>query len=295
MNAGSAKANGSSRSIRRTRRRGSIPTGPYPPPRRAGARGPSAWVWRNRWASVPYIAARFFRGEHLRGRARLHTRRRLRQITWSACRVTTDRSWLTSRRLKRESRWTLDRKSPELLLPATSTPETARRAADVGGVRNARANSTRWSSPAESRPRDLSSRWATPAARGSPGRPPVCGGRREEDGAPLGGECEEVEHRDRRVGSRGRRCGTYPMRGAPCPCSAARQKRISPVYATCPDREEQGGLSGAVGPTRAVTSPHRRSASIPKGSPPLPSGRSGCGSRACGDVRTRSSGRQRLL
>ena len=199
--------------------------------------------------------------------APLHTRRRLRQITRSAWRVTTDRSWLTSRRLKRESRWTLDRKSQNCSSPATSTPETGSSSSRMSGAsRSARANSTRWSSPPESRPRGLWSRWATPA------RSRLCRASsrvRREAPRKMGRRWAESAKKSSTVigtsGSRGRRCGTYPMRGAPWPCSAARQKRIFPVYGTWPRIARSRVVFPApLGPTRAVTSPHRRSASIPE-------------------------------
>ena len=182
--------------------------------------------------------------------APLHTRRRLRQITRSACRVTTDRSWLTSRRLKRESRWTLDRKSQNCSSPATSTPETGSSSSRMSGAsRSARANNTRWSSPPESRPRGLWSRWATPArSRLCRAILPGAAGGAEEDGAPLGGECEEVEHRDRHVRVQGKPLRHVPdAGGALAVLRRAAETDFSRVRHLAQDREEQGGLSRAVG------------------------------------------------
>ena len=81
-----------------------------------------------------------------------------------------------------------------------------------------------------------------------PGDLPGAAGGAEEDGAPLGGEREEVEHRDRHVRVQGK-----PLRHVPDAGSAlavlrrAAETDFSRVRHLAQDREEQGGLSRAVG------------------------------------------------
>ena len=81
-----------------------------------------------------------------------------------------------------------------------------------------------------------------------PGGLPGAAGGAEEDGAALGGEREEVEHRDRHVRVEGKALRHVPDAGGPLAVlRRAAETDLSRVRHLAQDREEQGGLSRAVG------------------------------------------------